>query len=226
VDFGNIYHKMTMMKLHNDWIINGVLDIEYKQYELLTYLQKIEKKFDNLKLYPYFSDLTKHYVDLLEYKKTKKKLIKKIIYENLTINDGYILNIDNLIDFSLIELRKKINLGKFIYDEVEKCVDIVGIGPTSVVNDKGYFIIHDETIDVYGYELNPLNHIKTKIIRSYPNDYHFSYENIRMDLICDSQIINPPTFLIDTPIKYPIKETLIPITKILLVKELSQPKIF
>jgi len=234
-----------MIKLDDNWMTNGILDVEYKQYELLAYLQKVEKKFDNLELYPYFSDLIHHYDGLIKYKENKqifrdnfpKELVEinlkntTLTYEDLVIDDKYILGIDKLVDFSLTNLRKKISLGKLIYDEVEKCIDILEIGTTLFSNNKGFFIIHDETIDVYQYELGALIQLNgekgltTKLIRSYPKGFHMSYESIRLDLVDGSNIINPSTFIIDSPIKYPVEETLLPITKRLLVKKLSQPKI-
>lgn len=234
-----------MIKLEHDWMTRGILDVEYKQYELLAYLQKIEKKFDELKLYPYYSDLIRHYHDLMTYKKTKesykdnfpKALVDinlkdtTLTYEDLILDSDYILQIDELVDFSLVEMRKKITLGKFIYDEVEKCVDLLEMGIIQFNNNKGFFIIHDETIDVYEYELGELiqldgaKGLSTKLVRSYPKGFHLTYESIRMDLVDSTNIVNPSTFIIDSAIKYPIEETLLPVAKRLLVKKLSQPKI-
>jgi hypothetical protein len=231
-----------MIKLNDDWMTEGTLDIEYKQYELLAYLQKVEKKFDDLKLYPYFSDIMSHYKGFITYKKNKitlrdafpKKLVDinlsdtKLKFEDLVEDATYMTQIDQLVDFSLVELRKKISLGKFIYDEVERCVDVLEMGVVQFNSDKGFFIIHDDTIDVYEYELSQLlntqssNFLRTKLIRSYPKGLHISYESIRMDLVEGSPFKTPSTFIIDSAIKYPVEETLLPITKRLLVKKLSQ----
>jgi hypothetical protein len=222
------------------------VDVEYKQYEVLAYLQKVENKFDELKLYPYFSDLIHHYDGLIKYRDTKqtfrdnfpKTLIDinlkdtTLTYEDLILDSDYILEMDKLVDSSLIELKKNIGYGKFIFDEVEKCVDILEMGITHFNNNKGFFIIHDDNIDVYEYELGELiqlngaKGLSTKLIRSYPKGYHQNYESIRTDIVNGSNILNPSTFLIDSAIKYPVEETLLPITKRLLVKKLSQPKIF
>jgi len=237
--------KRLMVKLDDDWMTRGILDMEYKQYELLAYLQKVENKFDELKVYPYFSDLIHHYDGLTKYQKTKQLMndsFPKVLidinlrdttltYEDLILDSDYILELDKLVDFSLQELKKKITHGKFVYDEVEKCVDILEIGVIHFNSNRGFFIIHDENIDVYEYELGELiqldgaKGLRTKLIRSYPKGFHLSYETIRTDLVNGSNIKNPSTFIIDNAIKYPIEETLLPITKRLLVKKLSQPKI-
>lgn len=231
-----------MIKLSEDWLTSGVLDMEYKQYELLAYLQKVEKKFDDLKLYPYFSDIMGHYEDLINYKENKdllqkgfpKKLVEislsetKLKYEDLVLDGKYLIELDNLVNFALTELRKKISLGKFIFDEVERCIDILELGIVHYTSENGFFIIHDETIDVYEYQLgtfyksNGSKALRTKLIRSYPKGFHLTYESIRMDLLNSTTLVNPSTFIIDSPIRYPIEETLLPITKRLLVKKLSQ----
>jgi len=231
-----------MIALDKDWMTKGILDIEYKQYELLAYLQKVENKFDNLKLYPYFTDLISHYDGLIKYKETKqlhresfpKKLIEinltntTLTYEDLIIDGEYMLELDKLVDYSIVQMRKKISLGKFIFDEVERCIDILEMGVIHFNNNCGFFIIHGDTIDVYEYELGNFlqldgaKGLKTKLVRCYPKGFHMTYESIRTDLVDGSKLINPSTFIIDSPIKYPIEETLLPITKRLLVKKLSQ----
>ena len=231
-----------MIELPEDWMTIGVLDIERKQYELLAYLQKVERKFNNLELYPYFSDLMRHYKNTIIIKDNKnayregfpKQLIDinledtTLKYESLVIDEGWMFEIDFLIDFALEELKEKIIVGKFIYDEVEKCTDLLPMGIIHSENDKGYFIIHDDTIDVYEYELVKVllgvktGGLKTKLVRSYPKGYLLSYESIRLDLIEGSNIINPSIFIIDCPIKYPVEKTLLPIAKRMLVKKLTQ----
>lgn len=230
-----------MIKLDVDWITTGILDIEYKQYELLAYLQKVEKNFDELKLYPYFSDIMNHYELLINYKLNKdelnrnfpKKLIDislsetKLMYEDLVPDSKYMKELDDLIDFSLVEFRKKISHGKFIYDEVERCIDILEMGIIHYNNNKGFFILDGETIDVYEYELGGIfginrRALKTRLIRTYPSQFNITYESIRLDLLDGCKFSTPSTFIIDSPIKYPIEETLLPITKRLLVKKLRQ----
>ena len=50
--------------LELDWIISEPIDFEYKQYQLLGYLQKIDKEFDEFKLYPAFKELSLHLANI------------------------------------------------------------------------------------------------------------------------------------------------------------------
>ena len=42
------------MRLDTNWILQEPIDLEHKQYVLLDYINKVDKDFDNFKLYPSF----------------------------------------------------------------------------------------------------------------------------------------------------------------------------
>lgn len=72
-----------MTKLKKDWITDGLIDLEYKKYVLLAYLKHVEKNFDQVKLFPFMSELLEHYQDaklLKEKKRTIQTEIPKEIF--------------------------------------------------------------------------------------------------------------------------------------------------
>ena len=89
-----------------DWIITEPIDYEYKQYQLLGYLQKIDERFDKFQIYPSFKELSLHlanvksilsdgtYIELkkevTEYKHTiaKENLKKASIINSLPNKSG------------------------------------------------------------------------------------------------------------------------------------------
>jgi hypothetical protein len=224
-----------MLKLKENWLTEGLMDVEYKQYELLAYITKIENRFDNLQLYPYYTDIIHHYDNLLNYKVLKEALREQfpkeiidfslknteIIYEDLIPEAEFMVVIDSIVDFGISKFKKLINYGKFIYDEVETCIDITEFGISSVNRNKGYIIINNGDINVYEYELSLYGIddkiLKSKLVRVYPKEFKLSLEAIRLDLILESPT-NLSTFYVDSPIEYPIDETLLPIVKRMLVK--------
>jgi len=232
-----------MVTLDKDWLTEGLFDYEYKKYVLLAYIQKVEKRFDNMRLYPYFSDLLNHYNNIIEIRDNKRHLEDmfpktligvqsrdpKLIYEDIIIDSPEMELLGKVIDFAIPEMEKVVVMGKFIYDEVERCIEIIDLGVTPINRNNGYFIISSSNMDVYSYEFvrhrKPLNTttLKTKLVRTYPTDLGITPHSIRLDLIESSELNNPSTFIIDTPIVYPINETLLPVTKRLLVKKLLQP---
>ena len=46
--------------MDTDWLFQGILDAEQKEYILLSYFQKINQNLEELKIYPMFTDLSLH----------------------------------------------------------------------------------------------------------------------------------------------------------------------
>ena len=46
--------------LETDWIFDGYLDVEHRQYVLLDYFKKISKHLEEFKIYPMFIELSLH----------------------------------------------------------------------------------------------------------------------------------------------------------------------
>ena len=229
-----------MLILSENWLSEGLLDVEYKQYELLSYLSKVEIKFDELELYPYFSDILAHYEALILYRNNKlnlktmfpKELIDislentQLIYKDLITDEDYLVDIDTIVEFAIPKFRKTIGYGKFLKDEVEQCMDIIQLDSGMIQSSFGHFIIPDKNIEVYEYELglyrsnNNSRILKTKLVRSYPRDLFISYESIRADLYANDKHSHT-VFLVESPIDYPLESTLLPMAKRLLFKKLS-----
>ena len=53
-----------MENLKDNWLTEGLIDFEYKKYQLLGYLQKVKDSFNRVELYPFLSDLVFHYRNL------------------------------------------------------------------------------------------------------------------------------------------------------------------
>ena len=50
-----------MDKLSENWITEKHIDLEYKRYVLLAYLQHVSEQFEEVRLYPALSELVNHY---------------------------------------------------------------------------------------------------------------------------------------------------------------------
>ena len=219
-----------MIKLDLDWMINGLLDYEYKQYQLLGYLQKIENEFNKLILYPHYTELINHYYELKSYKEINKNNhqinhYKPNTTEKIEIDFNYI---NKLVNFSLYHIKETLLIGKDIFDEVNKCVDINELGLLKLNSKKGFYIVKYNSINIYEYELSQFFNedgnkiLKTRLIRSYPEDVSklITIKDIKEDLINSTKLIRPSVFLVDTPFEYPVTETLLPIIKRKIIKQL------
>ena len=56
--------KKMSFKLNPEWLFKEPVDFEYNKYTLLNYLQKCEKGFDNMEIYPDFVELSLHLANI------------------------------------------------------------------------------------------------------------------------------------------------------------------
>jgi hypothetical protein len=106
---------MTKSKKYNfimetDWLFQGVIDVEQKQYVLLDYFQKLNKYFDELKVYPMFIELSLH-LGNMQTLLTQNKILYtdktfKTPDDELLLTDLKLKDIPVLTDEETIEYKK------------------------------------------------------------------------------------------------------------------------
>lgn len=110
-----------------NWYIEPPIDFEYKQYKLLAYLQKVDDSFLKKILSPHLLFLEKMERELIDYKTSFDIMnikIKKNKYKYFNdnskiegIDDDTILEIIELVDFSLPQVNTRIQFGKKILEK-------------------------------------------------------------------------------------------------------------
>ena len=50
--------------LNTDWVFQTPIDLEHKQYVLLSYFQKLNERFDKFEVYPSFIELSLHFANV------------------------------------------------------------------------------------------------------------------------------------------------------------------
>ncbi len=111
-----------MEKLSLTWYYDTPFDLEQKQYIILDYIQKTEKKFINREVSPHLLHLEKMIFDMKNFKKTLNCFVNEVNrsdYEFLfpsiyKLKNVYIDEMVELIDFSTPRMELVINLGKNI----------------------------------------------------------------------------------------------------------------
>ncbi|MCE9538009.1 MAG: hypothetical protein K8R85_02165 [Bacteroidetes bacterium] len=235
-----------MKALSQNWIVENLIDFEYKKYELLGYLQGIKQEFRDEKLYPALSDLIAHYNNLITIKNNKQQLSEsfgkslskidfdklKLIYESIEKDNQLINEIENIIDFSIPQLESHLKEGKDIYNTMEGNMQIEPIGLTPLNPNEGYMFINDgkqnETY-VHQYNISFFEHanenfrgIHTSFITSFAYSYINTFESIKIQLIKEKPLLpNPAVFAISSQKEYPLTESFIPIAKRTLVRYIS-----
>ncbi|MDP4218424.1 MAG: hypothetical protein Q8927_19675, partial [Bacteroidota bacterium] len=115
---------------------------------------------------------------------------------------------------------------------VEEKLTIYPVGLVPLDSNEGYFFLSEGSFDntrVYQYRLSffekhdeKYRSIRTEYIDTWQKSLSNSYENIKAELIrIKSDLPNPAVFSIETELKYPVEETLLPIAKRTLVRYIT-----
>ena len=235
-----------MKTLSETWFAEGYIDFELKKYTLLAYLQEINHGFRENKLYPQLGDIIFHYNNMVSFKDNKKLLqdqfpkrltgiqLEKLtlLYEQVIEDDELMKELEEIIHYATGKMQKTISSGTEIYEFVEEKIIIVPVGLVPLDNTEGYFFLNNgnekDTL-VFRYRLTIFEKhdekyrgIKTDFIDSWYRSITSTYEHIKMDLIRKkSDLPNPAVYAIETSLRFPVEETLLPVAKRYLVKFIS-----
>jgi hypothetical protein len=236
-----------MKTLSETWFAEGYIDFELKKYTLLAYLQQINGYFSENKLYPPLTDILFHYKNMVAFRDNKKlmqdefpKRLSEVHVEKLSllfeqaIDDSEMMKeLSEIIDYATEKMQETIASGTAIYDFVETNINITPVGIMPLNNNEGYFILNNckgNNTLVYQYNLTIFENqdatyrrIKTELIDHQYRGISTTYEHIKMDLIRKkTDLPNPAVFAIETSLRFPVEETLLPVAKRFLVKYISQ----
>lgn len=235
-----------MRTLPKNWITEGLIDFEYKKYQLLAYLQEAEREFQAVKLYPMLSDLIDHHRVLHELNSGKTELSKlfpkalngidfqsaQLQYEP-KIEDGEVMKeISQITEFALPRITRQIEEGKSIYNFVEEQVEFEPVGILPIYNREGFVLLTREScsdVHAFRYKSNILQMAGEKfrsitfwLLGIFQKNLVNTLEKLKMQLIREvKELPNPATWRIHSSHSFPIEETLIPLSKRLLLRAVS-----
>lgn len=233
-----------MKTLNPYWFSEGLLDVEYKRYILLAYLQEVEKEYKQSKIFPALQNLAQNMTSMKEFKNKCDELSKSFpkTLSGLDINKltlSYTPNIHDpellevmyeIIDFSLPKLEQKVQEGKEIYDNVERFIEIEPLGVIPIYKDEGYLFIqndNDPNTDIYTYKVSFLEQgkinrvLQTQFLKNTTRSISNTYYSIKSTLIKEFQNLpNPATYLISSRLTLPKEATLLPVAKRLFIRTL------
>jgi len=236
-----------MKTLSETWFADGYIDFELKKYTLLAYLQEIHRYFNENKLYPQLADIIFHYNNLAAFRENKKYLqeqfpkkltgiqIEKlqVLYEQMIQDDELMQELEEIINYATQEIKQTISNGTEIYEFVEDKLLIFPVGLVPLDNQEGYFFLstgtHSTSTRIYQYRLSffekhdeKYRSIRTEYIDTWARSIANTYENIKAELIrIKTDLPNPAVYSIETELKFPVDETLLPIAKRSLVRYIS-----
>lgn len=236
-----------MDKLKDSWLTDGLIDFEYKKYQLLAYFQTVNESFRRMELYPQLSDLVFHYRNLILLKENQtliresfpKELspesFKNMIfnYRRMIEDDLVMKEIESIMEYALPHFKESLEEGSSIYEYVESKCEISPVGLTSLYSDEGYLFVTqppEKETNVYRYQITffeqstePMRGIHTQFLLTSEYSFSNTYENLKLDLIRRFvELPNPSVFLVLSKVKFPYVQTLMPVAKRLLVRQITK----
>lgn len=236
-----------METLHQDWLTRDLVDFEYKKYILLGYLQKVRSRFSARELYPFMSDLVFHYNNLLSLQKNKQLIYEnfpkevsradferlKIHYREIVQDSDLMSTLEEIVNFSLPHLKERVEEGVEIYEDIAQRISIEAVGIMPLYKNEGYLLLSTYTqgaVYIYHYKITvsyqaeeAYRTIQTQQVDEASWSLSNSFEQIKKNLIHTNQELpNPATYLAISKEVYPLKPTLLPIAKRLLVQHIGQ----
>ena len=235
-----------MAALDLEMFTNGVHDMEGARYRILAAINSAATQFRKNNLYPGLADAIE-LVSILDTIKDNREQYTSVLPSKLTGVDfeNKALKFDTvkaepetvdkmfeLIEWAMPPLRTLTDEGVAMFDFVNQnlSLDVVGLMP--MYKDEGYAFIpdrRDKKFHVLRYELSLYSHdddsyraMKTTEVESNElSEIIEPPEDVKLRLVeAYSDLPNPATYLFDTELDFPFEETILPVAKRKLMKEL------
>lgn len=231
--------KKISFKLNPEWMLKEPVDFEFNKYTLLDYLQKCEKGFSNLEIYPDFVEISLHLANLQSLMKentlllTNKKfdspddeiLLKELFPKKpRELSREEEIELDKTLKFSGPKLFDSFNVAKSIwniaYDNVEV---LLKKNKENINSGKGYIFFYRKSEDqvyVWEYEIKKTKKdsnnktLITQIFKGPPSELTLTFILETYSNWKDSEESkNYPVFYVRCEHNFPMEQTFIPILK-------------
>ena len=219
--------------MSTDWIFEGVIDAELKEYVLLGYFQKLNKQLEDMKVYPMFTEITLHLANIRNLLSknqilyTDKSLLNiddEITLADLKTKDRPILTIHEetelgkILKYSEAKLQDYFDIIKSVWTIVYDAIEVVSIlNEDNLISKKGYFYTKSSNlINIWEYN-----------IRKHKGENKTTFKqiedpNLYTHLISTENEL--PTFYIHCEKEVPFEETLLPLMKRKVLSYIFQSK--
>jgi hypothetical protein len=236
-----------MQPLQQDWLTRGLIDFEYKKYQLLAYLQQVNACFGRKELYPSLSDLIFHYRNLQSLKENKLFLREnfpkelslddlkalEVKYREMIQDDEMMCEIESIIEFALPQVKTSLDEGASIYEYVESSCELSPVGLIPLHAQAGYLFVSQppqKEARVYRYQVTLFERssesykgLHTEFLEEASLSFSSTYEQIKLRLVRSrTDLPNPGAYLVYSKIRWPLAQTLLPVAKRLLMRHLSE----
>lgn len=232
--------------LPDNWFTQVPIDLEHKQYVLMGYLQQVATWYDAWRLYPPLADLIHQHRELTAYRQAKQELadqmpgeVTGLDLQRMTLRrekpfleDAQLNELDDIVDYALPLVQRWIETGRERYETAEKGLELIPIGVMPLYKDEGYLLIRAvpyQDVWVFQYAASSFLHgqerlhaLRTRYVTTYSWSLGSRYEHVKLDLVrAQKELPNPATYAVEVARPLPLEETLLPIAKRRLLRELA-----
>jgi len=120
-----------------------------------------------------------------------------------------------------------------MYEFVELNLSLETVGLLPLYRNEGYFFLTEDgkkEVSIYRYQLSNIHHsnedyksLSSQFVRREKLNFIRNVRRLKLDLVkLFKDLPNPATFLVVSSLNFPLEETLVPVTKRLLLRELSK----
>jgi hypothetical protein len=153
-------------------------------------------------------------------------------YKELVEDDESLKIVRDLMEFSIPKLRSMIDEGRDIYQFVEENVELDTVGLLPMYRNEGYFFLEEEKnseIFIYRYQLSLIKateetyrSLKTMLIQKEKKSIARTLSQVKMELTKKfTELPNPATYVFRSALKFPLNETVLPVAKRILIREIK-----
>lgn len=235
--------------MDTDWLFHGVLDAEQKQYVLLDYFQKLNKYFEEMKIYPMFIELSLHLGNIQTLINSNKILYTEkkfstnddeLLLSDLKVKDIPVLATEEVDEYKKIlknsqpQLYDYFNFAKSLWTVVYESIDLkVKKNRSNIKSKSGFFYYnHEGVLYVWQYTTKKVyktnNQTKTHLKQIYKGEpEELTVEKIISIFSKTYEKNNEkshPIFEVNCNSMFPLKETLLPIFKRKILSYINQQK--
>lgn len=224
-----------MRLFEKNWIVSRWVDFEYKKYTLLSYLQQVEARYGESKVYPYLTMLKDQLSDLQLLRSSLQSSgmtdVQKMLYGDTGEAESIPEEIENLLkitEFSLPRIAACLEDGIELEEFVRQSIEFQPVGLMPVDKREGYLIFRNgEYSRVYQYHLRRITpgtdndihstQLKTWFIQDITVSRYRTLTDLKYELIkSQKELPNPAAFSVECHFTLPYPETLVPIGRKLL----------
>lgn len=236
-----------MDALRLELFTEGVDDVERTQYKILGGLQRAQRAFEAQRVYPHLARLVKLHGALVtvlarteDFRTPETGRITGINWEEKTLDYEWpefegaeMAVVEDLIRWALPHIRSTIEEGTEVYEHVEEnlALETVGILPTYV--QEGYLMVPDReahvlhvlryTLSIFAEEGETHRALRTTHCKTVEQaGLDIDPSSVKLQLLEERRDLPAPaTYFSNVDLDVPYQETLLPVVKRRLVRQLA-----